>query len=115
MLEHNRLDLVSLAAVTARAVRLVEGGADGCRDGAQALALGRIYERAGLVERADRLLSARGGRAMSVEVQRGRPLSARPALPARRAGSSEAAAIWREIVALSDARSARRNATARSR
>ena len=32
VLEHNRLDLVSLAAVTARAVRLVEEGADGCRD-----------------------------------------------------------------------------------
>jgi hypothetical protein len=52
VLEHNRLDLISLAAVTARAVRLVEAGADGCPDGPQALAVGRIYERAGLVERA---------------------------------------------------------------
>src|SRR4029453_5496152 len=66
VLEHNRLDLVSLAAVTARAARLVEEGADGCPDASQALALGRIYERWGSLDRpkactrraaADRLLS----------------------------------------------------------
>ena len=53
VLEHNRLDLVSLAAVTARAARLVDDGADGCPDCSQALALGRIYERAGSRDRAD--------------------------------------------------------------
>src|SRR5687768_6977230 len=45
VLEHNRLDLVSLAAVTARAARLTQEGAEGCRDCAEALALGRVYER----------------------------------------------------------------------
>jgi uncharacterized protein len=53
VLEHNRLDLVSLAAVTARAARLVDDGAEGCPDSAQALALGRIYERAGSRDRAE--------------------------------------------------------------
>ena len=53
VLEHNRLDLVSLAAVTARAARLVDDGPDGCPDSAQALALGRVYERAGSRERAE--------------------------------------------------------------
>jgi tetratricopeptide (TPR) repeat protein len=53
VLEHNRLDLVSLAAVTARAARLVDDGVDGCPDCSQALALGRIYERAGSRERAE--------------------------------------------------------------
>jgi uncharacterized protein YprB with RNaseH-like and TPR domain len=53
VLEHTRLDLVSLAAVTARAARLVDDGADGCPDCSQALALGRIYERAGSRDRAD--------------------------------------------------------------
>ncbi len=53
VLEHNRLDLVSLAAVTARAARLVDDGPDGCPDCAQALALGRVYERAGSRERAE--------------------------------------------------------------
>jgi hypothetical protein len=53
VLEHNRLDLVSLAAVTARAAQLVDDGADGCLDAAQALALGRVYERAGAADRAE--------------------------------------------------------------
>ena len=53
VLEHNRLDLVSLAAVTARAARLAADGADACRDGAEALALGRIYERAEAFARAE--------------------------------------------------------------
>ena len=53
VLEHNRLDLVSLAAVTARAIRLVEEGVDACRDASEALALGRVYERSGEVSRAE--------------------------------------------------------------
>ncbi|HVL67431.1 MAG TPA: ribonuclease H-like domain-containing protein [Vicinamibacterales bacterium] len=46
VLEHNRIDLVSLAAVTARAMNLARQGHEGCADNAEALALGRIYERA---------------------------------------------------------------------
>jgi len=52
VLEHNRLDLISLAAVCAHAVQLVDEGTPRCRDGAEALALGRVYERAGCVDRA---------------------------------------------------------------
>jgi uncharacterized protein YprB with RNaseH-like and TPR domain len=52
VLEHNRIDLVSLAAVTAHALRLVEHGIDRCRDAAEALALGKVFERAGSVTRA---------------------------------------------------------------
>lgn len=52
VLEHNRLDLISLAAVAAHAVRLVEQGTAACRDAAEALSLGRLYERAGNVARA---------------------------------------------------------------
>jgi uncharacterized protein YprB with RNaseH-like and TPR domain len=52
VLEHNRIDLVSLAAVTAHALRLVEHGIDRCRDAAEALALGKVFERAGSVGRA---------------------------------------------------------------
>ena len=68
VLEHNRLDLVSLAAVTARAVRLVTDGADGCPDEQQALALGRIYERAGLLDQAEACYR-RASNATSLEVQ----------------------------------------------
>src|SRR5262249_35440553 len=52
VLEHNRLDLISLAAVAAHAVELVEHGSGRCRDAAEGLALGRVYERAGAIERA---------------------------------------------------------------
>jgi uncharacterized protein YprB with RNaseH-like and TPR domain len=52
VLEHNRLDLISLAAVAAHAVRLVEQGNAACRDAAEALSLGRLYERAGDAARA---------------------------------------------------------------
>jgi len=51
VLEHNRLDLVSLAAVMARAMELTRGGHEACRDCAEALALGRVYERAALDDR----------------------------------------------------------------
>ncbi len=47
VLEHNRLDLISLAAVVARAQGLVAGGADACRDAHERLALGRVFDRAG--------------------------------------------------------------------
>lgn len=47
VLEHNRLDLVSLAAVVARGQRLVQGGVEACRDAAESLALGKLFDRAG--------------------------------------------------------------------
>ena len=46
--EHNRLDLLSLAALTARALHLVKVGPDHAADPREALALGWIYARAGL-------------------------------------------------------------------
>lgn len=52
VLEHNRIDLISLAAVTAVGVRLAEEGIGACRDSAEALALGKVYERAGALDRA---------------------------------------------------------------
>ena len=45
VLEHNRIDLISLAAVAAEGVRLVEQGSGGCRDACEALALGKVFER----------------------------------------------------------------------
>ena len=46
--EHNRLDLLSLAALTARALHLVRIGPEQAADPREALALGWIYARAGL-------------------------------------------------------------------
>jgi uncharacterized protein len=110
VLEHNRLDLVSLAAVTARAVRLVEEGADGCIDGPEALAVGRIYERAGLVDRAEGCYR-RASASDSVDVKC--ESLYRLGLRYRRERRfSEAADIWREIVSLTEPKSIRRNTTA---
>lgn len=108
VLEHNRLDLVSLAAVTGRAVRLARHGDAACRDCEEAVALGRVFERAGLMERAETCYR----RALSsgaIEV-RGEALY-RLGLRCRRARRFEEAAIlWRDLVALTEPRAARRTA-----
>ena len=116
VLEHNRLDLVSLAAVMARAVDLARSGHEACRDCSEALALGRIYERAALDERVnarERALAQaegcyrRGSESRSVEVKS--EALYRLALWHRRARRyPEAAVIWREVVALTDPRAVRR-------
>jgi len=52
VLEHNRLDLLTLAALTARLLHLAQGGPDVARDGREVYALGTVYARAGLDARA---------------------------------------------------------------
>jgi len=116
VLEHNRLDLVSLAAVMARAVDLARSGYDACRDCSEALALGRIYERAALDERVnvrERALAQaegcyrRGSESRSVEIKS--EALYRLALWHRRARRyPEAAAIWREVMELTEPRAVRR-------
>jgi uncharacterized protein YprB with RNaseH-like and TPR domain len=50
--EHNRLDLVSLAALTAVVLTMVEGGAEAARNSRECLALGRLFDERGQVDRA---------------------------------------------------------------
>jgi len=97
VLEHNRLDLVSLAAVTAHAARLAHEGSDACRDGSEALALGRVYERAGAVDRALACYgrAARDSHA-AVDVK-GEALYRIGLRHRRERRFAEAAAIWREL------------------
>ncbi len=96
VLEHNRLDLVSLAAVVARGLRLVEGGPAACRDARETLALGKLLEHAGRPERAGdcyRHAAARGRADVAAEAL------ARLARALRRARRfDEAAAAWREVL-----------------
>jgi len=54
VLEHNRLDLLSLAALTSVVLRLVALGPDAARTSRERLALGRLYELAGDTGRAER-------------------------------------------------------------
>jgi uncharacterized protein YprB with RNaseH-like and TPR domain len=51
--EHNRLDLLSLAGLTAHLLSLIADGAQSTNDARECLALGRVYERAGDTMRAD--------------------------------------------------------------
>ena len=52
VLEHNRLDLVSLGVLTGLACRLVRDGAGAADRASQALGLGRVYEKVGRHESA---------------------------------------------------------------
>lgn len=102
VLEHNRLDLVSLAAVTARATQLASSGHEACRDAAEALALGRVYERAGTLDRADACYR-RAAHSDSVDVKI--ESLYRLGLRRRRARRfEEAAEIWREILSVAERR-----------
>lgn len=52
VLEHNRRDLLSLAGLTSRLLRLVAAGPNEADDAREALGLGRVYGRSGLETRA---------------------------------------------------------------
>ena len=100
VLEHNRLDLVSLAAVTSRALRLAGGGEPVCRDGIEALAVGRVLERGGALERAEACYR-RAGESQCLETRA--ESFYRLGLRCRRSGRfEEASGWWRQLVALTD-------------
>ena len=48
VLEHNRLDLLSLALLTARAAQMLDEGVTSATTAREALGIGRLYERAGM-------------------------------------------------------------------
>ena len=106
VLEHNRIDLVSLAAVTARAIKLAREGHDACRDCAEALALGKVFEKAEHFGRAeacyryaaqspDSFVRADALYRLAVRLRRGRYFV-------------EAAAVWRELIEFTEPRGMRR-------
>jgi uncharacterized protein YprB with RNaseH-like and TPR domain len=98
VLDHNRHDLVSLAAVMAHALWLAAEGPQACREPAEQAALGRLYERAELLERAVEayeLAEATG----EAEVRR-HALARLAVLHRRAARHAEAASAWQRIVDL---------------
>jgi hypothetical protein len=106
VLEHNRIDLVSLAAVTARAVRLTHEGHVACRDCPEALALGKVYERAGRFERAEGCY--RFAVASPESVIRADALYRLAVRLRRDRRFAEAASLWRELLEFTAPRSMRR-------
>ncbi len=101
--EHNRLDLLSLAGLTTRLLQLVQDGPGKARDAHEALALGRVYQRGGLEDRAveafERTMAMSGSLqeslAAPIRVDALRSL----ACAARRARRHhDAAACWRQLL-----------------
>jgi uncharacterized protein len=113
VLEHNRIDLVSLAAVTARALTLIEHGSAACRNGWERIALGRLLDRAGEAERAMACFEAAAG---DTHPDVRAEALARLAARLRRARRHvEAAEAWQQVLSLTEDRQdgARRRALAR--
>ena len=101
VLEHNRHDLVSLAAITSHALWLVQEGPDACREPSERVAIGRIYERAGDTERALRAYE------MAAETGEGhvrrQALSRLAVLFRREDRHDEAARAWQGVLDLASA------------
>lgn len=96
--EHNRLDLLSLAGLTARLLLLVRSGPGAARDAREALALGRIYAQAGFEERSlDAFERAVTMGQMSVEV-RIQALRLLAVALRRTRRFDEAAARWQQLL-----------------
>lgn len=97
VLEHNRLDLLSLAGLTARLLDLVRKGPAVVRHAREALALGRVYARGGLDGRAREAYqhACAGASTGWIKISGLRSL----ALLSRRSRRyDEAAAYWRELL-----------------
>ena len=94
VLEHNRLDIVSLAMLTARASQLLEDGPSSATTPREAFGMGRLYERAGLAEDALEAYRACGRFAEAVR--------ASAALLRRLRRYEEAAEAWRVLLGLRD-------------
>jgi len=96
--EHNRLDLLSLALVTARAAQLLDEGAPATRSAREALGLGRLYERGSLTTDAWRCYA----RAIELDdedvVTRADALRAHAVLSRRMRRFEEAASLWRRLL-----------------
>jgi uncharacterized protein YprB with RNaseH-like and TPR domain len=109
VLEHNRLDLLSLALLTARAAHLLEAGADAAQTAREAYGMGGLYLRAGRVHDARACFA----RAESMETAvravtaatadscvSGEALRALAVLERRSRRYDHAAAAWRRLLAL---------------
>lgn len=103
VLEHNRLDVISLAAVLARAITLITRGPGEARTAQEAYGLARVYERAGAGENAEASLlrtidfARRVGAEPEVHAEALRRLAW---LRRRARRVHDAAEAWRELASL---------------
>jgi uncharacterized protein YprB with RNaseH-like and TPR domain len=100
VLEHNRLDLLALALVTAHASQLLEGGPGAARTPREALGMGRLYERAGLASEARAAFDRAAQMPRADSVTRAAALRAYAVLSRRHRLYEDAAAAWRRLLDL---------------
>ena len=106
VLEHNRLDLISLALLTARAAQLLDDGPSAARTAREALGLGRLYERGGLLADARACYARAAGVDGSTQLLRSDTVTRADALRAfavlarRERRYEDAAGAWRRITEL---------------
>ncbi len=100
VMEHNRLDLLSLAFVTAHASQLLEEGPGAARTAREALGLGRLYERAGILGDAAAAFERAANIPGADTVTRAEALRARALLARRERRHDVAAAAWRRLLEL---------------
>ena len=99
VLEHNRLDLLSLALLTARAAQLLDEGPAAARTARETLGLGRLYERGGLGDRA-REAYARAIGMQADTLTRAEALRCHAVLCRRERRFAEAAEAWQRLLDL---------------
>lgn len=101
VLEHNRLDLLSLAMLTARAAELLEQGAQAARTACEALGLGRLYQRGGMLTEARACFDCAATMDAAGEtLARVEALRAYAVLSRRLRQYEDAAGAWRRILEL---------------
>jgi hypothetical protein len=98
--EHNRLDLISLALVTARAAQLLDEGAAGARTAREALGMGRLYERGGMMPQAKSCFARATEIEDGDEELRAEALRAYALVSRRLRQYEDAAAAWRRVLGL---------------
>ena len=100
VLEHNRLDLLSLAMLTSKAAHLLDAGADAAQTAREAYGLGCLYQRAGRTEAA-RSCFARAVTLGALDPDASaEALRAYAVLSRRSRQYGEAARAWRRILEL---------------
>lgn len=105
VLHHNRLDLLSLALLTARAIRLVRDGLDATMDPQEWLAVGRELVRLNQGARAEACFRAVAEAPTATDPLRAEALYTWARLLRRARRYREAAEAWRRLVACRSARS----------
>ena len=98
--EHNRLDLLSLALVTARAAQLLDEGAVGARTAREAFGMGRLYERGGMMPEAKSCFARATEIEDGDEELRAEALRAYALVSRRLRQYEDAAAAWRQLLGL---------------